>query len=71
MFDLMLSDCSHCGGEGHVIFDAGTSSETFACCSYCDGDGEVEVCAGCRQPVDIWEGREVCGCSALALPQAA
>ena len=71
MFDLLLSDCPHCGGEGYVLAGAGTPSETLACCSHCDGSGETELCAYCRQPIDIWEGREVCGCSALALPQAA
>jgi RecJ-like exonuclease len=80
--DLILLTCPHCSGEGYLLWvggpakhsvhaDACMPSEGHAVCPHCDGTGELEGCARCQQPLEIYKGREVCGCVAAELRHAA
>ena len=75
-------ECARCQGEGYLLSvgqpgeysrpdETFLPSESVHSCPDCDGVGELEICATCKQVLEVMQGREVCGCSSLALPQAA
>lgn len=74
-------ECNQCEGEGHLLHMGAAAifsgsgdylpAEGYTLCPLCYGEGEVEVCADCREPLEIVGGREVCACAVLELPKAA
>ncbi len=56
---LTRVSCGDCLGDGYIIANAGTWSETYAACETCGGFGDAEVCSGCGEVPDE---KDACNC---------